>query len=136
MSLVLAITAGVLYAAGLYMMMRRSITKLIVGLALLGHAANLLIFTAGGLRRAAPPLIPSGLERLTDPHADPLPQALILTAIVISFGLLAFALVLIHGTYKAVGTDDLDEMKATDTAPAGGELEERDGAEGLPAGRP
>ncbi len=114
MNVVLALVIGGLYAAGLYMMMRRSIVKLIIGLALLSHAANLLIFTAGGLTPARPPLIPEGADAPLAPFADPLPQALILTAIVISFGVLAFALVLIHRTYQTVGTDDLDEMKATD----------------------
>jgi len=114
LNVVLALVIGGLYAAGLYMMMRRSIVKLIIGLALLSHAANLLIFTAGGLTRARPPLIPEGADAPLAPFADPLPQALILTAIVISFGVLAFALVLIHRTYQTVGTDDLDEMKATD----------------------
>ena len=119
MSVVLAFVIGGLYAAGLYMMMRRSIVKLIIGLALLSHAANLLIFTAGGLMRAAPPLIPDDANQLAaGTYADPLPQALILTAIVISFGVLAFALVLIHRTHETVGTDDLDEMKATDMEPA------------------
>ncbi|MBA3715662.1 MAG: Na+/H+ antiporter subunit C [Pyrinomonadaceae bacterium] len=115
MNVVLAVVIGGLYATGLYMMMRRSIVKLIIGLALLSHAANLLIFTAGGLTRARPPLIPEGANVPPAPFADPLPQALILTAIVISFGVLAFALVLIHRAYGTVGTDDLDEMKATDT---------------------
>lgn len=115
MGIVLAIVVGGLYAAGLYMMMRRSLVKLIIGLALLSHAANLLIFTGGGITRARPPLIPEGAEQLVAPYADPLPQALILTAIVISFGVLAFALVLIHSSYQTVGTDDLDEMRSTDT---------------------
>ncbi len=123
MIVVLAFVIGGLYAAGLYMMMRRSIVKLIIGLGLLSHAANLLIFTAGGLVRARPPLIPEGATAPPAPFADPLPQALILTAIVISFGVLAFALVLIHRTHETVGTDDLDEMKATDMEPARKEAE-------------
>jgi multicomponent Na+:H+ antiporter subunit C len=109
----LALTTGVLYATGLYMMMRRSIIKLIIGLVLLGHAANLLIFTAGGLTRGKPPLITEGVPLVG--AADPLPQALILTAIVIGFGVVAFTLVLIYRVYESVGSDDLDEMKATDT---------------------
>jgi multicomponent Na+:H+ antiporter subunit C len=87
----LSFVVGGLVAAGLYMMMRRSIIKLIVGLALLSHAANLLIFTAGGLTRGRPPLVPEGESVLSSPYADPLPQALILTAIVIGFGVLAFS---------------------------------------------
>jgi multicomponent Na+:H+ antiporter subunit C len=106
---------GGLYAAGLYMMMQRSLVKLIIGLILLSHAANLLIFTAGGLTRARPPLIPAGALRPVGPYADPLPQALILTAIVISFGVLAFAVVLLHRTHQITGTEDLDDLRTTDT---------------------
>ena len=115
MDTLLAFVVGGLYAAGLYLMMRRNIVKLIIGLSLLGHAANLLIFTAGGLTRAQPPLIPEGANRPVELFADPLPQALILTAIVISFGVLAFALVLSYRAYQMIGTDDLDAMKTTDT---------------------
>ena len=115
METVLAFVVGGLYAAGLYMMMRRSIVKLIIGLFLLGHAANLLIFTLGGLTRGQPPLIKLGEQALTGSFADPLPQALILTAIVIGFGVQAFAVVLIKRVYQTVGTDDLDQIKTTDT---------------------
>jgi multicomponent Na+:H+ antiporter subunit C len=114
MEVVLAVVIGLLYAAGLFMMMRRSLVKLIAGLALLGYASNLLIFTVSRLTRAQPPLIADGFHRPPEPFADPVPQALILTAIVIGFGLQAFALVLIKRAYQEVGTDDLDEMKATD----------------------
>ena len=114
MEVVLAVVVGALYGAGLYMMMRRSLVKLIAGLALLGYGSNLLIFTAARLTRAQPPLIPEGLTQPPVPFADPVPQALILTAIVIGFGLQAFALVLIKRAYQAVGTDDLDQMDSTD----------------------
>jgi multicomponent Na+:H+ antiporter subunit C len=60
-------------------------------------------------------VIPAGATQPTAPYADPLPQALILTAIVISFGVLAFAVVLFHRTYQTTGTDDLDELRTTDT---------------------
>jgi multicomponent Na+:H+ antiporter subunit C len=96
------------------MMMRRSIVKLIAGLVLLGYAANLLIFTMGRLTRGQAPLVPVGQTSPPEPFADPVPQALILTAVVIGFGLQAFALVLIKRAYQTVGTDDLDEMRATD----------------------
>lgn len=115
METILAFVIGGLYAAGLYLMMRRSLVKLVIGLALLSNGANLLIFTAAGLTRARPPLIPAGASYLTEPFADPLPQALILTAIVIGFGVLAFTLVLVHRVYQTVGTDNLDEMKVTET---------------------
>jgi multicomponent Na+:H+ antiporter subunit C len=114
MHILLAVTIGVLYAAGLYMLMRRSIVKLIIGLGLMGHAANLLIFTVGRLTRGSPPLIASGATQPVAPYADPLPQALILTAIVIGFGVQAFALVLIRRAYQETGTDDLDQIRATE----------------------
>lgn len=115
MDVLLAITVGGLYAAGIYMMLRRSVVKLLIGLGLLSHAANLLIFTAGGIVRGRVPVIPEGRVQPLTGIADPLPQALILTAIVISFAVLAFALVLIYRTYQTVGTDDVDQLKATDT---------------------
>ena len=114
MEIVLAFVIGGLYAAGIYMMMRRSIVKLIIGLALLGHAANLLIFTISRLNRGQPALVPEGARVPIAAFADPVPQALILTAIVIGFGTLAFAVVLIKRVYQVVGTDDLDSIKGTD----------------------
>jgi multicomponent Na+:H+ antiporter subunit C len=110
-TIVLAFVTGALYAGGLYMMMRRSIVKLIMGLLLLSYATNLLIFTVGGLTRAAPPLISEGMTAPPGPVADPVPQALILTAIVIGFGVLAFSVVLIEQTHRSVGTDDSDNLR-------------------------
>lgn len=114
MEIVLAFVIGGLFAASVYMLLRRSLVKLLIGLALLGHSANLLIFTAAKLTRANPPVIAMEATTLSEPFADPLPQALILTAIVISFGVMAFALALAYRTYRSVGTDDLDQMKSTD----------------------
>jgi multicomponent Na+:H+ antiporter subunit C len=114
MEFLLAIVVGVLYAAGFYMILRRSIVKLIIGLGFLGHAANLLIFTVGRVTRGSPPIIEENAEILLAPFADPLPQALILTAIVIGFGVQAFAIVLVKRAYQTVGTDDFDEMRSTD----------------------
>jgi multicomponent Na+:H+ antiporter subunit C len=100
----------VLYAAGIYMMLRRRLAQLIIGLGLLSNGTNLLIFTAGGLTRARPPLVAEGAKALEGPYADPVPQALVLTAIVIGFGLLAFSLVLAHRVHEATGTDDVDDV--------------------------
>jgi len=110
----LAVVVGGLYAAGFYLLMRRSIVKLILGLALLGHAANLLIFTVGRVTRETPPIVPPGAQILEKPFADPVPQALILTAIVIGFGVQAFALVLLRKAYQATGSEDIDAMSTTD----------------------
>lgn len=111
----MAIVIGLLYAAAIFMMLRRSIVKLVIGLMLLSNGANLLIFTSAGMTRGAPPLIGEGMEVPAQAVADPLPQAVILTAIVIAFGVLAFAVVLIRRAYEIVKADDLDKMKDTDT---------------------
>ncbi|MEX0884555.1 MAG: Na+/H+ antiporter subunit C [Cyclobacteriaceae bacterium] len=114
MEILLVVIIGLLYAAGIYLMLRRSLVKLIIGLILLGNGANLLIFLLGKIVKGNPPLIGETEKMLTEIYADPVPQALILTAIVISFGLQAFAIILIKRAYKVVKTDDLDEMNATD----------------------
>lgn len=114
MQVVLALLVGGLYAIAVYLMLRRSIARLILGLALLTNATNLLIFTVGGLTRAAPPLVPDGEYAPTVEIADPVPQALILTAIVIGFGVLAFMMVLAYRAHQIVGVDDLDGMRSTD----------------------
>lgn len=114
MESLLAILIGVIFAAGIYMILRRSIIKLIIGIALLGHACNLLIFTVGGVLRGKAPIIESGHEHFTTTVADPLPQALILTAIVIGFGVTAFAIILIEQVYKKVHIDDANKLKETD----------------------
>jgi multicomponent Na+:H+ antiporter subunit C len=114
----LAFAVGGLVAAAVYLLLRRSLAKIILGLALLTNAVNLLIFTVGGLTRAAPPITPPGADYPEVPVADPLPQALILTAIVIGFGVLAFMMVLAYRTYQEVGSDDLDQMVLTDALPS------------------
>lgn len=115
MELLMAIVIGFLYAAGVYLMQRRNMVKFLIGLALLSHGANLLIFTAGGFTRGHPPVIPEDATVAPALHADPLPQALILTAIVISFAVLAFALILFLRAYQTTGTDDLHDLRSTDT---------------------
>lgn len=110
----LAVAIGVLFAAAIYLLLRRSVVKLALGLSLLGNAANLLIFVSAGLTRGSPPLVPVGGERPPEPHADPLPQAMILTAIVIGFAVLAFTLALLHRAYQETGSDDLDRLSMTD----------------------
>lgn len=114
MEVELALVVGSLYAAGLYLMMRRSIVKLVIGLALLGHAANLLLFTMGRLMRNHPPVIREGEAALTGLFADPIPEALILTAIVIGFGIQAFAIVLIRRTHEVANTDDMGSLQSSD----------------------
>lgn len=93
---------------------------MLFGLILLSNAVNLLILTAGGLTRGTPPLIASGATEMPAGAANPLPQALILTAIVIGFGLIAFALILIYRTYTATGTLDADALANGATADRAG----------------
>jgi multicomponent Na+:H+ antiporter subunit C len=112
---VLAAVVGVLYACGLFLVMRRGIVRIVLGLALLAHAANLLIFTVGGLSRGSAPLVPPGGTVPPAPFADPVPQALILTAIVIGFGVQAFVLVLVKRAARETGTDDVKSMDSTDS---------------------
>lgn len=111
METMLAFVIGALYATSFYLMLRRSLVKLVLGLMVFGHAVNLTIFTAAGLTRGNPPLIPEGATGPVEPFADPLPQALILTAIVIGFGVLAFTLALARRAHESLKTDDLDRMK-------------------------
>ena len=114
METILAFVVGGLYTAAVYLLLSRSMLKLIIGIIFLSHGANLLIFTASGLTPGQAPLVQEGTFELIQPYADPLPQALILTAIVISFGVLAFFLALVYRAYDTIGTDDLDKMKETD----------------------
>jgi multicomponent Na+:H+ antiporter subunit C len=109
MELLLAIVAGVLYATGLYLMLRRRLAQVIIGLGLLSNGSNVLILSAAGVTRAKPPLI-SETAVTADQFADPVPQSLILTAIVIGFGVLAFSLVLAHRVHRSAGSDDIDAI--------------------------
>jgi multicomponent Na+:H+ antiporter subunit C len=110
MELLLAIVAGVLYASGLYLMLRRRLAQLIIGLGLLSNGSNILILSAAGVTRAKPPLMTAGMT--AGQFADPVPQSLILTAIVIGFGVLAFALVLAHRVHYSTASDDIDTIRA------------------------
>lgn len=111
MTLVIAILAGSFVAGAAYLMLSRNLVRYLFGLILLSNAANIAIFGAGGLTFGSPPLIPYGGIAPEGLVANALPQALILTAIVIGFGLLAFALALVHRAYGGLGTVDSDAMR-------------------------
>lgn len=96
MSVLLAITIGLLVTAGLYRVLGPTKLDVLIGLILLGQAANLVLFASGGLRHNAPALISNGMT----PPSDPLPQALVLTAIVIGFGIIAFLLTMVLRSTK------------------------------------
>ncbi|WP_119308418.1 Na+/H+ antiporter subunit C [Cohaesibacter haloalkalitolerans] len=113
---VLSILVGIFFAVSIYLMMSRYTIRIMLGIAVLGNAVNLLIFTSGRLMREVPPIIPVGELVPPGPTANPLPQALILTAIVISFSFLAFLLVLAYRAYQELGTDDIVEMRVAEPA--------------------
>ncbi len=105
-----AIVFGAMLAVAFYLLMSRHLLRMVLGLLLLGNAVNLAIFVAGRLSSRVPPLVPEGSVGLAV-SANPLPQALILTAIVISFSLVAFAVVLFERAHRALGTLDPDAMR-------------------------
>ncbi len=111
MEAALCFVVACLFATSLYLILSRHIIRMLLGIVLLANAVNLLIFTAGRVGPIAPPLIPHGLEVPAVDVANPLPQALILTAIVISFSFFAFLLVLSYRAYQDLQTDDTDRMR-------------------------
>jgi multicomponent Na+:H+ antiporter subunit C len=112
--ILLAVVIGAMYAIAAYLLLRRRLAQVVMGIGILGNALNLLIFSLGGLERGRPPIVPPGADTPVLPVADPLPQALILTAIVIGFGVLAYVLVLAKRTRDVVDTDDLRGLRASD----------------------
>ena len=111
---VFALLTGIFLTIAIYLMMSKFIIRMLMGVAILGNAVNLLIFTSGRLMREVPPVIGPGLDVPAGPVANPLPQALILTAIVISFSFFAFLLVLSWRAYSTLGTDNTDEMRVAE----------------------
>lgn len=111
---VFALVVGIFFAAAFYLMMSKHIIRVLLGVVLLGNAVNMLIFTAGRLTPAIPPIIPAGETVLPAGTANPLPQALILTAIVISFSFFCFLLVLTWRAYQDLSTDNTDDMRVAE----------------------
>ncbi|WP_420452100.1 Na(+)/H(+) antiporter subunit C [Ilumatobacter sp.] len=107
MSIALVVTAGALVSAGTYLLLQRVLTRIIVGFVLLAHGANLLLLAAGG--RAGDPPFSAADGSVPDDVAEPLPQALALTAIVISFGMLVFLLALAHRSWALTGDDEVED---------------------------
>ena len=109
MSALLALVAAGVFGCGLYMVLSRHVVRMVLGLSLLTTAVNLVIFLAGRIRSAQPPLIPEGAERLGE-SADPVPQALVLTAIVIGFALtviLAALALRMYGDHRTLRSDEV-----------------------------
>ena len=108
MEALLACLIGLMFAAALYLMLSGVLVKFVLGFTLIGNAVNLLIFTTGRLSHVHPPLIPADHTGLTRTVSNALPQALILTAIVIGFAMVTFVLVLLLRTYAHTQTLDAD----------------------------
>ncbi|MCB1405799.1 MAG: Na+/H+ antiporter subunit C [Rhodobacteraceae bacterium] len=106
MELLVALTIGVMTAAGVYLLLRLRTFPVVLGLSMLSYAVNVFIFASGRLVVGAPPVLGAGATM-----TDPLPQALVLTAIVISFGMTALVVILALGSYLNAGTDMIDIEK-------------------------
>jgi multicomponent Na+:H+ antiporter subunit C len=109
-----SLLAGGLYAAGLYLLLRRDWLRVVLGIALLGQGTFVLLFAMGRLSRAAAVFVPEGGTAPESPYMDPVPQALVLTAIVIGFAVQAFALVLFRKAFEATGEEDMDALTSTE----------------------
>jgi multicomponent Na+:H+ antiporter subunit C len=104
MTVMLAATAAALFGIGTYLLLQRKLSRIIIGLGLLTHGANVLLITAG--RRGDPPLIG---ESATETFADPMPQALALTAIVITFGVTSLLLALAYRSWLLTNDDEVQD---------------------------
>ncbi len=112
MELAAILTVGLLFGSGVYLLLQRSLLRVVLGTSLISHAVNLLLLTSGKLKRGGPPLLEKGGALV--PVTDPLPQALILTAIVIGFATTALMLVIAYRTYQSRGSDDLQRLRGVD----------------------
>ncbi len=113
MELAVALLNGLLGAAGVYLLLDRNLFRILMGLALLAQTANMLVFTSAGLGDGSTPIIARDAEGLPPGHPDPLAQALVLTAIVIGFGVLAFCITLLKQTHWRSGESDIDSLSVS-----------------------
>lgn len=116
MEVALSALIGVFFMTAVYLMLSPHIIRILLGVVVLGNAVNLLIFTNGRLTREVPPIVPDDVIIAAPTIANPLPQALVLTAIVISFSFFAFLLTLAYRAYQELGTDDTDTMRIAEPA--------------------
>ena len=113
MNLVISIIIGILFGASIFLMLHRSFFKLIVGVFLFGYGTIFFLFAVSGLTKNAPPIISKQTANI-EQMADPLPQALTLTAIVIAIGVQVFVIILLKKVYEGLQTEDIDDLKTTD----------------------
>ena len=127
METALVFICGIIAAASIYLMLSGNLIRFIFGLVLATNAVNLLIFVSGRLSQTQPPLIAKDAVVPTEPLANALPQALILTAIVIGFALLTFVFILFYRTYQSLGTVDTESMRIAEPREDDGEDEANSG---------
>jgi multicomponent Na+:H+ antiporter subunit C len=117
--LALSVATGAIVFAGVYLVLARDLLRTVVGVSLLGYGANLVLFASGrpeaGMK---PPIIESGAASLSSVAADPVPQALVLTAIVIGFSLTCFSLLLVLAIQQRTGNADGDTLREVEPEPA------------------
>lgn len=111
MEVVLAIAIGILTGSGVWLLLRPRTFQLVIGLSLLSYAVNLFIFSIGGLAIDKEPILAEGVPPDLTHYADPVPQALVLTAIVISFAMTALLLVITLASRGMTGTDHVDGIE-------------------------
>lgn len=114
METAIVLLIGLYFVVAIYLILSRAVVRTLLGLALLGNGVNLLILVAGRLTRATPPIIPPDALEPAGAIANPLPQALILTAIVIGFGMFAFLLVLAYRAYQSLDAENTDNMRVAE----------------------
>ncbi|AMG61114.1 Na+/H+ antiporter Mnh1 subunit C [Staphylococcus lugdunensis] len=107
MEIIMIIVCGILTAISVYLILSKSLIRIIMGTTIITHASNLFLITMGGLKNGEMPIYEKGISH----YVDPIPHALILTAIVIAFATTAFFLVLAFRSYKELGTDNVERMK-------------------------
>ncbi len=107
---------GAFFTVAVYLILSKAIIRMLLGIAILGNGVNLLIFILGRVTPEVPPIVPNGLSQPLGAIANPLPQALILTAIVIGFALFTFLLVLGYRAYQELDADNTDNMRLAEPA--------------------
>ncbi|MFC4558889.1 Na(+)/H(+) antiporter subunit C [Virgibacillus kekensis] len=110
MEIIICILAGILFATGIYNLLQKQLLRIIIGTGLITHGAHLFILTMGELKDGKPPILTHGI----DDYVDPLPQALILTSIVISFGITSLLLVLAYRAANENNTDNMEELRGNE----------------------
>ncbi|MDQ0090382.1 multicomponent Na+:H+ antiporter subunit C [Paenibacillus anaericanus] len=107
MEIFITIISGILFSVGTYLILNKNLLRIILGITIFSHATHLMLLSINGLKKGAAPLLGENATSYT----DPVPQALILTSIVISFALTAFLLVLGYRTYMELGTDNMKHLR-------------------------